>query len=170
MFLRSENALKIGIILLVVSVVVFSVSIFGIYNTINSFTNQDSTNSSPLIFSINTSAGEPLSYTVEVRSNTSNNFTTYLKSPNGEKFLEANFTGSGVSKSMVATQSGEWHLYVLNRGNKSSSISVHLGTLPYYLEAGAYLGLTVLVIGIILLIYHFDMGRRERNRQSEKYR
>ena len=170
MFLKSETALKIGIVLLIVSVVVFSVSIFGIYSTINGFTHEDSTTSSPLVFSINTSAGEPLSYTVEIRSNTSNNFTTYLKSPDGQKFLEANFTGAGVSKSMVATENGEWHLYVVNHGDKNSSISVHLGTLPYYLEAGAYFGLAALVIGVILLIYSFDMGRRERNRQAERFR
>ncbi len=170
MFLKGETALKIGIVMLIVSVVVFSVSIFGIYSTINSFSNETASHSGPLVFSINTSSGEPLSYTVEVKSNTSNNFTTFLTSPDGSRYLESNFTGSGVSKSMVASESGEWHLYIYNNGNRNSSVSVHLGTLPYYLEAGAYAGLTILVIGIVLVIYSFNMSRREKNRQAERFR
>ncbi len=170
MFLKGETALKMGIALLIVSIVVFSVSIFGIYSTINSFTDVKSRGPSPNIFSINASAGEPLSYTVDINTNTTNNFTTYLLSPGGQIYLESNFTGAGVSRSMVANQNGNWHLYVLNRGNQSSNISVHLGSLPFYLEAGAYAGLTILVVGIVLIIYSFDMARREKNRQAERFR
>ena len=84
--------------------------------------------------------------------------------------MAKNFTGSGISESMAATQSGEWVLSLhMNKGT-NSDIQVHLGSMPYILEVGIYLGVTMLAIGVVLLLYHFNLERRERKRIEERYK
>ncbi|MHB1439926.1 MAG: hypothetical protein ACYCSO_07125 [Cuniculiplasma sp.] len=170
MYLIPERAIKIGLVLTVVSVLLLGYSSIGIYSSMSSFENRDvaaqNENSTP----INVTSGLLITYTVSIKTNQSNRFTAWLTEPSGVKVLESNFTSSGISKSMVAPITGKWIFHVKNDGNNSSQIRIHIGQTSFYLEAGLYGGITMLILGLVFLGYSFNVQRRETIRKSERYR
>ncbi|MCL4356786.1 MAG: hypothetical protein M1460_02845 [Candidatus Thermoplasmatota archaeon] len=170
MFLSKENALRYGLVIFLASAIVVGASIFGIYNTISSFESSNMVAGDTMQYYVNTSAGQSISYTILVQNNQTSTFTAYLISPSGNHYMTENFTGGGISESMVAPQGGQWILLLHMNNGTDSSVKVHIGSMPYILEAGIYLGLTMLAIGVVLLLYHFNLERREKKRIEDRYR
>ena len=170
MFISKENALRYGLVIFLASAVVIGVSIFGIYNTISSFESSNMVAGDTMQYHVNTSAGQPISYTIIVMNNQTSTFTAYLISPSGSHYMTENFTGGGISESMVAPQGGQWTLLLHMNNGTNSNVNVHIGSMPYILEAGIYLGITMLAIGVVLLLYHFNLERREKKRIEDRYR
>ena len=170
MFLSKENALRYGLVIFLASAVVIGVSIFGIYNTISSYESSSMVAGDTSHYSVNTSAGQSISYTIIVLNNQTSTFTAYLVSPSGAHYMTENFTGAGISESLVAPQGGQWTLLLHMDNGTNSGVKVHIGSMPYILEAGIYLGLTMLAIGVVLMLYHFNLERREKKRIVERYR
>ena len=169
MYLSSQNSIRLGLILILVSVIVMGVSIYGVYTSMDTYRNINMNQGSSSDFYINVSQGQSVSYTILVNNNITSTFTSTLVSPAGGHYQEENFTGGGISESYAVPQGGEWHLTVhMNSGN-STNVSVHIGSLPFIDEAGIYSGITLLAIGIIFILYHFNMERREVEMKKQRF-
>ena len=108
-------------------------------------------------------------YRDEITANSTGNFRAWFSEPSGNTVVESNFTGSGISKSIVAPVSGQWVFHVENLEKNSSALKIHLGQISYYLEAGLYFGITVLILGIVFILYFFNVQKRETIRKSKRF-
>ncbi len=169
MYLSSQNSLRLGLILILVSAIVMGVSIYGVYTSMNTYRDITMNQGSSSDFYINVSQGQSVSYTILVNNNITSTFTSTLISPTGGYYQEENFTGGGISESYAVPQGGQWHLAVhMNSGN-STNVSVHIGSLPFIDEAGVYSGITLLAIGIVFILFHYNMERREGEMRKQRY-
>jgi hypothetical protein len=166
MYIRPERALKIGMIVVIIAVVIIGISIYGTISSEISTQNYRVSAEGNEDIQVNVTQGILLTYSVFINSNFTNNFRAWFTEPSGNVVLESNFTGSGISKSLVAPTGGQWVFHLENLGNNSSDIGIHLGQLSLLLEAGLYAGITALVVGFVFIGYFFSMQRRERIRRS----
>jgi hypothetical protein len=166
MYVTPERALKIGLILIVASAIIFGYSFFGLYNSVSSYHETEIAPSAIENMEINVTSGLLLNYAVSVHSGSSGKFVAWFTEPNGDKVLTSNFTNTGISKSMVAPVSGQWFFHLKNDENASTNVSIHLGQISFFLEAGLYGGITVLIVGIVMIAYFFNIQKRERIRSS----
>lgn len=166
MFIRPERALKIGLIIVIIAVIILGVSIYGVISSEISSQNYMVPAGRNESLHVNVTSGVLLTYTIFINSNSTNNFRAWFTEPSGNIILESNFTGSGISKSVVAPVGGQWVFHLENTGKNSSNIRIHLGQLSIIIEAGLYSGITALVVGIVFIGYFFNVTRRERIRRA----
>lgn len=168
MFIRPERALKIGMIVVIAAVIILGVSIYGIISSEISSQNYKVSAGGNENIQINVTQGVLLTYSIFINSNSTNNFRAWFTEPSGDIVLESNFTGSGISNSVVAPVGGQWVFHLENMGKNSSNLRIHLGQLSIILEAGLYSGITALVVGLVFIGYFFNMERRERIRRARR--
>lgn len=167
MYLTPERAVKIGLILIVISILLLGYSGFGLFSTTSATKNTAVAGKSEKTMAINVTSGLLLTYTVT--SNSSGNFRAWFSEPSGAVVMESNFTGSGISKSIVAPVSGLWAFHIENLGNNNSYLKIHLGQLSYFLEAGLYSGVTMLIVGLVFIFYFLNVQKRENIRRSKNF-
>ncbi len=168
MFIRPERALKIGMIVVIAAVIILGVSIYGIISSEISSQNYKVSAGGNENIQVNVTQGVLLTYSIFINSNSTNNFRAWFTEPSGNIILESNFTGSGISNSVVAPVGGQWVFHLENMGKNSSNLRIHLGQLSIILEAGLYSGITALVVGLVFIGYFFNMERRERIRRARR--
>lgn len=168
MFIRPERALKIGMIVVIAAVIILGVSIYGIISSEISSQNYKVPAGGNENIQVNVTQGVLLTYSIFINSNSTNNFRAWFTEPSGNIILESNFTGSGISNSVVAPVGGQWVFHLENMGKNSSNLRIHLGQLSIILEAGLYSGITALVVGLVFIGYFFNMERRERIRRARR--
>ncbi len=169
MYLTPERALKIGMIIVVVSVIILGISVYGVVESEIQSHPYTVLGKNIQQIPVNVTAGALVTYSVVIKSNNTNQFTAWISEPSGNKLLESNFTGSGISESIVASVGGQWVLHVENKGTNSSVLQIHVGQITQAIEAGLYGGITALVVGLILIAYFFNMLKRQRVRQGERF-
>ncbi|EQB68721.1 MAG: hypothetical protein M1323_03925 [Candidatus Thermoplasmatota archaeon] len=167
MYLTPERAVKIGMILVVASILIMGYSAFGFYTSSSATKDTVIAGGSEKSMDINVTSGLLLTYTIT--ANSTGNFRAWFSEPSGNTVVESNFTGSGISKSIVAPVSGQWVFHVENLEKNSSALKIHLGQISYYLEAGLYFGITVLILGIVFILYFFNVQKRETIRKSKRF-
>ena len=128
MYLTPERAVKIGMILVVASILILGYSAFGFYTTASATKDIVIAGDSEKSMNINVTSGLLLTYTITV--NSTGNFRAWFSEPSGKTVVEANFTGSGISKSIVAPVSGQWVFHVENL-EKHNRFIIHLCGLFY---------------------------------------
>ncbi len=165
MYISSEKALKIGMVVVIAAVVVLGISVYGIISSETSGDYYTVHSGESKNVKVNVTQGILLTYTVLIKTNSTDTFRAWFSEPSGKSVLESNFTGAGISESIVAPEGGLWVFHMENLGKNSSYLRVHLGQLSLALEAALISGISALVVGLVLIGYFFSMQKRERIRR-----
>jgi hypothetical protein len=70
---------------------------------------------------------------------------------------------------LIASQSGNWTLFVTSNTNSNLTLDIYFGNMPLYEEISTITGFTLLIIGIGMLGIYYMIKRREKDRIGRKY-
>lgn len=158
---------KIGIVLVIVSVLLFSLSVFLIYsNTAHASNVSIGPGSSYTLNMGNVSAGDDIDYSVSTNLQMFN-LTTYLSYNTGASAGYVNVTNSSsVTKVIVSPDSGNVSLVIKNTGSYTINVDASIGIVDYYTLVSLVFGFVLLPSGIVILgVYYYS---RYVERQKEK--
>lgn len=161
---------RIGYSLIVVSLVLFSVSLVSVYSNSASFEKAIRPDSSvTLVMSNNVSAGDDILYSI-TPSNGTFNITAFLSGPTGQSIGFTNATGKSytLTKEVVSPAGGLWKLNVTNHNGSEAYLKITLGHISYITLSMFLLGFAFLPSGIALVILSLVIRRREL--RAPKYR
>ena len=164
---RKKKLLKFAALLIIMSVTLFS---FSVYSIEQGITKQNSVTIGPgsvhAITKINVSAGDDLEYSVSSQGS-SLNISAFLVSPDNSSTGYLNISGgySG-SKVIVAPLSGNWTLMIRNNGNSQAVVDISLGDVSYLTLMSTIFGFVLLPSGIALLIIYSYARVKERRREK----
>lgn len=161
---------RIGYTLIIVSLILFSVSIVSVYSNSSSFEKTINPNSSiTLAMSNNVSAGDDILYSI-TPSNGTFNITAFLSGPSGQSIGFSNATGNSftLTKETVSPQGGLWKLNITNHNGSVAYLKITLGHISYTTLSMFLLGFAFLPSGIALVVLSLVIRRREQ--RSPKYR
>ncbi len=162
-----RRLLKIGGILIIVSIVLFSLSVYLIdQNTVNAQNVTIGPGSSYTLFKGQISAGDDIDYSVTTTLNPFN-VTSYLKFDTGATAAYVNATNSSsVTNVIVSHSSGNVSLVIVNTGSGSISVDLSVGSVDYATLLTLVFGFVLLPSGIVLVgIYAYS---RYVERKKEK--
>ena len=169
-FIGREKYWKLGAIFIIVSVVLFSVSILAVYGSVSSHNDVNFQQAGTTVsYKYFVSEGNTIQYSIKVVNGTNYSVSSYLIGPHNQKFNSLNFTGSSVSSSLIASQSGNWTLFVTSNTNSNLTLDIYFGNMPMYEEISTITGFTLLIIGIGMLGIYYMIKRREKDRIGRKY-
>lgn len=147
-----RRILRIGLVMILVSVVLFSASVYLIGS--NSLTKDNikvSPGSTYMLSGITASTGADIDYTV-TSAESSMNVTTYILYTSGASDGFANTSNSySVSKVIVSKYSGEASLVIVNHGNQTLNLHATLGSIDYVSLVTTIFGFVTLVGGAALI-------------------
>ncbi|MCY0851607.1 hypothetical protein [Thermoplasma acidophilum] len=155
----------IGSIIIVISLVVFSVAILSISRDTGVYTVNLSPQASE---NISRYAGldDLISYRITF-NNVTGPLSSYLISPTGIRSpyhsSPLNTTGN-----VVADESGLWSLYILNTGNRTIQLTVELTVVPESTMFTVLAAFTLLPIGIVILIFNPVKNRIEKFKNTRR--
>ncbi len=158
-----KRMLEVGISLILVSVIVFSVSAYFISQDTYTYTdNHIAAGGSPFSLSVKgISQGDDLEYSVTMTS-ASPNVTIYWLSPLNTTFGNKTVTtGSTASTVFVAPVSGNWTFVAINHANATANATITLGDISYTLIYSVVFGFVLLPAGIAFIGLYFYIRRHE---------
>lgn len=166
-----RRIMKIGIVLIIASVVLFSISMVQFSLGTSNYKNLQIGPSSTVKFYKNSvSAGGDLEYSLEPVSvnyttATGYNLTSYLISPSGQVFANSTMAGNGVSHVIIPATSGNWTLVVINNNaNSVANVSITYGQVDYFTIFTTVFGFVLLPSGIALVGLYYYSLREEKKR------
>lgn len=165
MNLNTKLIQRIGYSLIVVSLVLFSVSVFSVYTNSSSYERNVAAGSTVTIqMSNNVTAGDDILYSITPANGTVN-ITAFLSGPSGQTTGYANASGASytLTKEIVSSESGLWTLTVINHKDSNSSLKITLGHISYVTLSMFLLGFAFLPSGIALVILSIVIRKRETN-------
>ncbi|MEM0155760.1 MAG: hypothetical protein QW597_04055 [Thermoplasmataceae archaeon] len=165
-----KRMLKIGISLLVLSIVVFSVSSYFITDHTRSYNEQQiaAGASNPYRLSlVGVSQGDDLEYSISA-SAPSVNLTVFWSSPSGQHLSDQKLSSnSTVTSVIIAPESGNWTLSVVNNGSTTVNATISIGDISYSLIYSVVIGFVLLPAGIAFIALFFYV-RRIENKMKQK--
>ena len=165
-----EKFWKIGALLIIISVVLFSLSILAVYGSVSTHDNVNFQQAGKSVsYKYYVDEGNTIQYSIKVVNGTNFSVSSFLLAPNGVKSNSINFTGSSASSSIIATTSGNWTLTVTSNNNSNLTLDIYFGNLPSYEGDAVIYGFTLLVVGIGLIGIYYMIKRRENERISRRY-
>lgn len=163
MNLNTKLIQRIGYSLIVVSLVLFSVSVFSVYSNSSSFDRNIAAGSTATItMHNNVTAGDDILYSITPANGTVN-LTAFLVGPSGQSIGYSNASGSSytVTKEIVSPESGMWTLTVINHKSTNASLKITLGHISYGTLTMFLLGFAFLPSGIALVVLSIVIRKRE---------
>lgn len=143
---------RIGLILIVASVVLFSVSIALLMQATTTYSNvvvQPGQSSN--FYKAGVSAGDDLHYSIQYNTSRNVNVSAYLLSPEGGHYGNISLSPSSYSAVVVAPYSGNWTLIITNHGNSIVNMTVRLGDVNYATTFAVVFGFALLPSGVVLI-------------------
>ena len=158
-----KRMLEIGVSLILISVIVFSVSAYFISQDTSTFADQHiAVGGAPIKLTIRgVLQGDDLEYSVTVTSK-SPNVTVFWISPLNSQFGNQTLkTGSTSSSVFVAPVSGNWTFVAVNHNNVTANATITLGDISYTLIYSVVFGFVLLPVGIAFIGLYFYIRRHE---------
>ncbi len=159
-----KRMLEVGVSLILISVIVFSVSAYFISLDTQTLSHQPIAvgGSNKIGYSVKgVSQGDDLEYSITVAS-ASPNVTVYWISPLGSQFGNQTLkTGSTASSVFVAPVSGKWTFFAVNHGNSTANATITVGDISYTLIYSVVFGFVLLPAGIAFIGLYFYIRRHE---------
>lgn len=170
---KRSRILKIGGVLIIASLVLFSISIYLVESNTSSVNNvQIAPGSTYKFVNGNVTAGDDIDYTV-----TSNliafNITTQLVVSSSSPFgNETALQKSSLTNVVVSPSSGTISLFIKNTGNQTINIDASVGTIGYPTLLTVIFGFVLLPSGIVLvaLFYYSRHVERRKERRFREFR
>ena len=163
---RKKKLLKFAVLLIIVSVTLFSYSVYSIEQGITKQTNVTiGSGSVHTIKKINVSAGDDLEYSINSQGSRIN-VSAFLISPDNSNVGYLNVSDYSGSKVIVTTSSGNWTLFIKNNGNSQIVVDISLGDISYLTLVSTIFGFVLLPSGIALLIIYSYARVKERKREK----
>lgn len=156
-------AQRIGYSLIVVSLILFSVSIVSVYSNSSSFSDTVMPNTAKsFTFNKTLSAGDDILYSITPANSTAD-LTVYLSGPSGEHIAYSNLSGSSytLTKEAVSPESGIWSLIIFNHNATPATVKVTIGNISYLTLSMFLLGFAFLPSGIALVVLSIIIRKRE---------
>ncbi|MCL4314429.1 MAG: hypothetical protein M1454_01690 [Candidatus Thermoplasmatota archaeon] len=155
--------MRVGIVLIAASLVLFTVSAIQISSGGQSFGQHSLPDHSfqYFNFSKNVTAGDDLEYTI-LPSSSHVNITAFLITPSGSSMDYSNVTIASVSKVIVAPYTGHWELVVHNNANATANFSASMTDISYSSLLMLDFAVALLPSGAALLVLAMIIRRRER--------
>ena len=162
-----RRLLKIAIIFIIVSVVLFSVSIYLIDSNFVTKNGVSINSGSSYVFPKgHVNAGDDIDYTVTSKSGNMN-VSVYFLYDTGASSGYANATSQlSLSNVIVSKYSGNFSLVIVNQGNSPLTVDLSIGTIGYLTIVSTVFGFVLLPSGIVLLAV--NAYSRFVNRRREK--
>lgn len=162
-----KRILKLGVILLAASIVLFSLSVYLLDS--NSVRNDSITigpGSSYTLVKGHINAGDDIDYSITTNVNNIN-VTSYLSYDTGATAAHVNATNtSSVTSTIVSPYTGNVSLVIVNTGSSTISVDASVGTVNYVTLVTLVFGFVLLPSGIALVgIYYYS---RIVERRKEK--
>lgn len=165
-----KGMLKVGISLLILSIIVFAVSTYFITDHTTSYNDQKiaAGASNPYNLSLlGVSQGDDLEYSISA-SATSVNLTVSWVSPSGQHFSDQKLSSnSTVTSVIIAPESGNWIFNVVNNGSTTVNATISIGDISYSLIYSVVIGFVLLPAGIAFIALFFYI-RRTENKMKQK--
>lgn len=164
-----RKLLRIGVILIVVSVVLFGVSVLLIEGNVSTANNVSiSPGSSYTLSAGHVQSGDDVDY--KVLSNLADfNATVYVSYGNGDTAGQINITNSpSGSDVFVSQESGNISLVIHNPGSKAISIDASMGSIGYQAILTTVFGFVLILSGGSLIGVYFYSRYMEK--RKEKFR
>ncbi len=159
-----KRMLEVGVSLILISVIVFSVSAYFISQDTRTLSHQPIVaGGTPINLTAvhGVSQGDDLEYSITVTS-ASPNVTVYWISPLGSQFGNQTLkTGSTASSVFVAPVSGKWIFVAVNEGNSTANATITVGDISYTLIYSVVFGFVLLPAGIAFIGLYFYIRRHE---------
>ncbi len=154
---------RIGYSLIVVSLILFSVSVVSVYTNSSSYDRTIQPNSSSTFLLNKTiSAGDDILYSI-TPSNGTANIMIYLSGPSGQEIGYSNLSGASytLTKEIVSPSTGVWSLVIHNNNPSAVKLKVTIGHISYATLSMFLLGFAFLPSGIALVILSIIIRKRE---------
>ena len=167
---RRNRIAKIGAVLIIASLVLFSLSVYLVTSNTTSANNVTiAPGSSYTISNGYVSAGDDIDYTVTTNL-ASFNITTSLTVSSGTSFGNENATQkSSLTEVVVSPGSGNVSLVIKNTGSQSINVDATVGKIVYTTLLAVVTGLVLLPSGIVLVgLYYYS--RHVENRKERRLR
>ena len=159
-----KRMLEVGVSLILISVIVFSVSAYFISQDTTTLADQHiAAGGNPIkLASVNgVSQGDDLEYSITITS-ASPNVTVYWISPLLSQFgSHSIITGSTASSVFIAPVSGNWTFVAVNHGNSTANATITVGDISYTLIYSVVFGFVLLPAGIAFIGLYFYIRRHE---------
>lgn len=161
---------RLGYILIVVSIIIFAVSIWSVYSStavIQKTIAPGSEISIPVGQDI--SKGNDILYSV-TPVNSSVDLSIYVLGPQGQKLALANMSGVAftLTKAVVTTSSGKWNLVVVNSNSSTTSLKITTTYVSYLTLSFILLAFALLPSGIALTV--LGMIIKKKQSRFSRYR
>ena len=163
-----RRLLKIGAIFILVSIVLFSLSVYLIdSNTVTQKSITIVPGGSYNLLKGHVSAGDDIDYSITTTTLNTFNVTSYLQYDTGATAAYANATNSSsVTNVIVSHYSGNLSLVIVNKGSSTIYVSASIGSIDYVTLLTLVFGFVLLPSGIVLVgIYSYS---RYVERKKEK--
>ncbi len=158
---------KIGIVLIVISIVLFTLSAYQVSR--GSSNSQNYLNAGQSInLSKEASSGDYISFYIIFNGPTTS-LSAYMQSPSGKEYINEFNRYGNTTGSIIGNQQGLWYLHVKNTGTTNVTIEIDYQVVSYYVIATIFVGFVLLPIGIALIALHYYIIRREKKRQKKKF-
>ena len=167
---RRSRIIRIGALLIIASLVLFSLSVYLVEsNTASAQNISIGPGGSYTLTDRNVSAGDDIDYTV-TSTLTTFNVSAYLYVSSGSHFGSENATQkSSLTGVVVSPGSGVLSLTVRNTGSQTINIDVSVGTIGYTTLLTIITGLVFLPSGVVLVgIYYYS--RHVERRKERRFR
>lgn len=159
---NKKRMLQIGVSLIVLSIIVFSLSTYFISQSTTTYNKEIAMGGPYGIASLHgVSQGDDLEYSVTPANGTPN-ITIYWISPAGHTYSNQTLKSGGTTTSViVAPESGNWTFMVINNGNAALNATISLGDISYSLIYSVVFGFVLLPAGIAFIVLYFYIRRSE---------
>ena len=165
-----KRILRIGILILVVSVILFSYSIYSIESGVITHRNLELPFGSSQEISIverNVSAGNDLQYSISSHNGSDLNVSAYMISPSGSHIGSLSIRNASTGSTIiVAGVAGNWTLVIVNNDPQIQFIDVTISNVGYLSLLGAVFGLVLLIVGIAVIGIHSYIRYMEKRREK----
>ncbi|MEM0156880.1 MAG: hypothetical protein QXN26_02300 [Thermoplasmataceae archaeon] len=167
-----KRIVRIATIILVVSVILFSYSVYSIESNVsthNNVTVPSGAASSVSISENGVQAGNDLEYIIASHNGTNINVSAYMLSPSGvhSGILSIVNVNQG-SRVFVAGASGNWTLVITNNAHTLATLDVTITNIGSIYLIGAIFGFILLIVGIVMIGLNSYARVAERRREKNR--
>ncbi|MEM3675538.1 MAG: hypothetical protein QXV22_00610 [Thermoplasmataceae archaeon] len=166
---NTKRMLRIGEIAILISVLIFGISIYTLDHSILSENNryiQPGGTFSMVIY--NVSQGDDIEYTVSTLGYPEN-VTGTLLSPSGYAVEHFSMNGtSQINKVLISNSSGNWTLILKNWGSSAAEINANVGDIGSLVLYLVVIGFILLPFGIVMLGLYAFTRRHQRERERRR--
>ncbi|MGC8608531.1 MAG: hypothetical protein ACP5UV_01525, partial [Thermoplasmata archaeon] len=142
MQIKGMSLKRIGIIVIVVSLVIFTMSMYQM-NSDSLQSDQYLAEGHSVTLAKEASTGDYISFYV-IYKNSSTSLSTYLSSPSGTEYVDHFSNYGNTTGSIIGNQNGQWYLHIKNTGTVNTTIDVYYEAVPYYVIAAIFVGFVLL--------------------------